>query len=147
MAGQAGPAMSAAEILGWAALGASVVGPFLVFAASRRSNATNARKAESDVQNASFTANLELTRYIDERVKEQVAERMKPLEAELTQNRTVLGAVRRLLRAMVAQWPENQPGPILDIHDLVIAEEAVPPEWSRPGKGEAPGRGSPGAHT
>ena len=127
--------MTGAEMLGWAALAAACVGPFLVFAASRRANATNARKAESEVQQASFTANLELTRYIDERVKEQVAERMKPLEAELTQNRTLLGAVRRLLRAVVAQWPENYPGPVLDMHDVAIAEESVPPDWVRPHNG------------
>lgn len=116
------------------ALGGLAFG-LLAFWRSRRNDRTNEKKASSEQQQASFTANIALNEYIDKRVERLVEERLRPILRQLEDERTMGAAMRRILRALVRQWPMES-APDLDPDDIAAIEEELPAHWIRKGGGD-----------
>lgn len=133
MAGKAG-AIVTGEVLA-AIIGSIVALLVAVFGLVRglRAQRTEEKKADVELLQADFGANLALNRYIDERVKEQVAERIVPLNERLANAEAKAGALSRIVRALARQWPPDWRAPALNPEDIAIVEESIPSQWIRRG--------------
>ena len=123
--------MTPGEFAGFGGLGVSLLVGLFAFIRALRAQRTEDKKVDVELLQAEFGANLDLNRYIDIRVKEQVAERIGPLNERLAQAEAKAGALSRIVRGLARQWPADWPGPDLNPADIAIVEETIPAHWIR----------------
>lgn len=111
----------------------------LAFMTNRRANRTNEKKVEAEQRQGDLGVNLELNKYIDERVERLVAARIGGLQKQIAdadeRDRSRTSAFIRILRAIAAQWPPGDSGPNLDPADIRAVEDTIPRQWIRKGRG------------
>ena len=129
---ESGAVVTAGELTGIIGASVALLVALFGFIRALRSQRTEDKKADVELLQADFGANLELNRYIDQRVKEQVADRMGPVNQRLEHAESKAGALSRIVRALARQWPG--PGePDLNPDDIAIVEESIPQHWIRRG--------------
>lgn len=121
--------MSWEGILALVASGVTLVGLLLSYLGSSRANKTNEKKQASESQLAALTQNLELTRYIDQRVEEKVAPIREQLARQQTIYTTMKNTVGKVWQRIAAQWPAGHPVPELDPADIEGIEDTIPTQW------------------
>lgn len=97
---------------------------------SRRVDKVEEWKASVEGRETHFAADIALNEYIDKRVETLVTYRLQPIQEQLEAERRTLQATRRVVHALVKQWPaENVP--VLDPADIALIEDDLPPHWVR----------------
>lgn len=128
------------EWLTIAAMGVSVLvsstGVFYYFTERRKARIEQQKVvADSDSARAAaalaqFGVNIELSKYIDDRVEARVKDTLDEVRNELgalrDSERVRTIAMSRILRAIANQWPAGHPGPLLDPADIAAVEDTIP---------------------